>query len=54
MSRSRLQDLEDFICEGQLKINQLVIREPKTRLKIGGSIEVFCRNRLPHAPKGKQ
>ena len=37
MSRSRLQAL---IREGQLKINQLVIREPKTRLKTGDSIEV--------------
>ncbi|WP_143238784.1 RNA-binding S4 domain-containing protein [Bartonella apis] len=51
MSCSRLQAL---IREGQLKINQLVIRKPKTRLKIGDSIEVFCRNRFQHAPKGMQ
>ena len=49
MSRSRLQAL---IREGQLKINQLVIREPKTRLKIGDSIEVFLPEPVAARPEG--
>ena len=50
MSRSRLQAL---IREGQLKINQLVIREPKTRLKTGDSIEVFLPEPVTARPKGE-
>ena len=49
MSCSRLQAL---IREGQLKINQLVIREPKTRLKIGDSIEVFLPEPVAARPEG--
>ncbi|MBI0178335.1 RluA family pseudouridine synthase [Bartonella apis] len=50
MSRSRLQAL---IREGQLKINQLVIREPKTRLKTGDSIEVFLPEPVAAQPRGE-
>ena len=50
MSRSRLQAL---IREGQLKINQLVIREPKTRLKTGDSIEVSLPEPVAAQPRGE-
>ena len=50
MSPSRLQAL---IREGQLKINQLVIREPKTRLKTGDSIEVFLPEPVTARPEGE-
>ena len=50
MSRSRLQAL---IREGPLKINQNLILGPKTRLKIGDSIEVSLPYPVTAQPRGE-